>query len=119
MKTAQEFLEKIKNDEAFAKQVAQGIQVKKDAGAKDYIEALIPTAAELGYEITGEQVEGMLAKQTEEISVEELGKTAGGTSCWPALTFSLVMGGATMMASGAGMTVAEHNERKENGESTC
>ena len=81
MKTAKEFLEKLKNDEAFAKQVNEGIQAKKAAGAKDYTEALIPVAAELGYEITAEQVEAFSAKQSETISEEELGKAAGGTSC--------------------------------------
>ena len=81
MKTAKEFIERLQNDEAFAKQVSDGIQAKKDAGAKDYTEALLPVAAELGYEITKEQVETMMAKQSEAISEEELGKTAGGTSC--------------------------------------
>ncbi len=119
MKTAHEFLEKVSNDEAFAKQVAEGIRAKKEAGAKDYIEALIPVAAELGYEISEEQVQGLISKQTTEISAEELGMVSGGTSCWPALTFSLVMGGATMMASGAGMATAEHNRKKENGDSSC
>ena len=81
MKTAKEFIEKMQNDEAFAKLVNEGIEAKKTAGAKDYTEALLPVAAELGYEITEEQVEEMLAKQSEVISEEELGKTAGGTSC--------------------------------------
>ena len=83
MKTAKEFIEKLQNDEAFAKQVNEGIEAKKAAGAQDYSEALIPVAAELGYEITEEQVEEMMAKQSEVISEEELGKTAGGTSCVP------------------------------------
>ena len=81
MKTAKEFLERIANDEAFAKAVSDGIQAKKDAGAKDYTEALLPVAAELGYEISEEQVESMLGQQSELISEEELGRTAGGTSC--------------------------------------
>ena len=38
MKTAKEFVEKLQNDEAFAKQVNDAIQAKKDAGAKDYPE---------------------------------------------------------------------------------
>ena len=87
MKTAKEFLERIANDEAFAKAVSDGIQAKKDSGAKDYTEALLPVAAELGYEITEEQVESMLEKQSEAISEEELGRTAGGTSCCLAFGF--------------------------------
>ena len=86
MKTAKEFMQKLNSDEAFAKQVNDAIQAKKDAGAKDYTEALLPVAAELGYEVTAEQVEAMRAKQSEVISEEELGKAAGGTSCWVAIT---------------------------------
>ena len=81
MKTAKEFTERLNSDEAFAKQVSEKVKAKKDAGAKDYTEALIPVAAELGYEITKEQVEAFLTKQSEAISEEELGKTAGGTCC--------------------------------------
>ena len=81
MKTAKEFIEKLQSDEAFAKQVNDGIQKKKDAGAQDYAEALIPVAAELGYEITQEQVEAFNAKRSEAIGEEELGKAAGGTAC--------------------------------------
>ncbi len=62
MKTAKEFIERLQNDEAFAKQVSDGIQAKKDARAKDYTEALLPVAAELGYEIAKEQVEALMAK---------------------------------------------------------
>ena len=81
MKTAKEFIERLQNDEAFAKQVNDGILAKKAAGAQDYAEALIPVAAELGYEITVEQVEALNASVNESISEEELGKAAGGTSC--------------------------------------
>ena len=81
MKTAKEFIQKLNSDEAFARQVNEAIQAKRDAGAKDYTEALIPVAAELGYEIKPEQVEALRAKQAETLSEEELGKAAGGTSC--------------------------------------
>ena len=107
MKTAKEFVEKIANDEAFAKAVNEAIQAKKNAGAKDYTEALIPVAASLGYEITTEQVEEFLAKQSEVISEEELGKAAGGTSCFAALTFSLSMGAIGSAAYGVGELVDE------------
>ena len=90
MKTAKEFIEKLKNDEAFSKQVNDGIQAKKAAGAKDYTEALLPVAAELGYEITQEQVEAFNAKRSEAISEEELGKAAGGTACRTTFTLSVV-----------------------------
>ena len=89
MKTAKEFVERLQNDEAFVKAVNDGIEARKNAGAKDYTEALIPVAAELGYEITVEQVEALRKKQSEVISEEELGKVAGGTSC---LTAAVVLG---------------------------
>lgn len=81
MKTAKEFIEKLRTDEAFAKQMNEGVQKKKDAGAPDYVDAILAVAAELGYEVTREQVEGLRAKQEESISEEELGKAAGGTYC--------------------------------------
>ena len=91
MKTAKEFIKKLQNDEAFAKQVNDGIQAKKAAGAKDYTEALIPVAAELGYEITKEQVEAFNASVNESISEEELGKAAGGTSCFTTTVIPMVV----------------------------
>ena len=85
MKTAKEFIQRLKDDEAFAKEVNERIQAKKDAGAKDYSEALLPAAAALGYEITKEQVETLRKKQSDILSEEELGKAAGGTSCVAAI----------------------------------
>ena len=107
MKTAKEFIEKLKNDEAFAKQVSEGINGKKAAGAKDYTEALLPVAAELGYEITVEQVEAMMAKQSEAVSEEELGKAAGGTSC---TALAIVLGVCGGVSAGAiAYTIADEN----------
>ena len=80
MKTAKEFVEKLK-DEAFARDINEKVQAKKDANAPDYADAIVTVAAELGYEVTKEQVEALRAKQSEAISEEELGKAAGGTSC--------------------------------------
>ena len=102
MKTAKEFIEKMKSDEAFAKLVNDGIEAKKAAGAQDYTEALIPVAAELGYEITQEQVEALLAKQSEAIGEEELGKAAGGTSCTFAIASLVVTGAGAIGVTAAG-----------------
>ena len=104
MKTAKEFVEKLGSDEAFAKQVNDAIQAKKDAGAKDYTEALLPVAAELGYEITKEQVEALRARQSEEIGEEELGKAAGGTSCatWTVTTVTTAATTTTTAVSSNG-----------------
>ena len=100
MKTAKEFMQKLTSDEAFAKQVNDAIQAKKDAGAKDYTEALLPVAAELGYEVTVEQVEALRAKWSEVISEEELGKVAGGTSCTTLISPISVMSSGMLTASG-------------------
>ena len=94
MKTAKEFVERLQKDEAFSREVNKKIQAKKDAGAKDYTEALL-VAAGLGYEVTKEQVDALIATQSEEVSEEELGKTAGGTSCIFAIaSVTLVLGSA-------------------------
>ena len=98
MKTAKEFIEKLRTDEVFAKQVNEGIQKKKDAGAKDYVDAILAVAAELGYEVTREQVEGLRAKQEESISEEELGKAAGGTLCLWSIAVAV---SASVLASSA------------------
>ena len=107
MKTAKEFIEKISSDEAFAKAVNEAIQAKKNAGAKDYTEALLPVAASLGYEITAEQVEEFLARQSEVISEEELGKAAGGTSCASLAAFFLGVGALGGAAYGVGELLDE------------
>ena len=104
MKTAKEFVERLQKDEAFAKEVNEKIQAKKAAGAKDYTEALLPVAAELGYEITKEQVEALKAKQSEVISEEELGKAAGGTSC-VAATVGISISAALSVGASAAATV--------------
>ena len=104
MKTAKEFIERLQSDEAFAKAVSDGIQAKKDAGARDYTEALLPVAAELGYEITAEQVEALCERQSEVISEEELGKAAGGTGC---LVAALILASASLgLVSASASTVA-------------
>ena len=86
MKTAKEFVEKLTKDEAFAREVSEKVQAKKDANAPDSADATVAVAAELGYEVTAEQVRKLRAAQNEEIGEEELGKAAGGTSCSVTIT---------------------------------
>ena len=102
MKTAKEFYEKLTQDEAFARDVNEKIQAKKDASAPDYAEATVAVAAELGYEVTAEQVRKLRAKQSEEIGEEELGKAAGGTSCVTTTTTT-----TTLTATTATVTTVE------------
>jgi len=81
MKTSKEFFERLQNDESFAKEVAEAVQAKRNAGAADYYETFIPVAADHGYEISNEDLDAIFKDRNTELSEEELGKVAGGTSC--------------------------------------
>ena len=91
MKSAKEFLERLNSDPDFAKEFSQKMLEKKEAGAKDQYDAIIPIAAELGYEITADQIKKVNEAATEELSEEELGKVAGGTSCYTLYAISSVV----------------------------
>lgn len=78
MKTSKEFFERLQTDEDFAKEVGEKLKAKVEAGENDYKAIWIPLAAEYGYELTGEELDEMRAKS--ELSEEELGKVAGGSS---------------------------------------
>ena len=79
MKTAKEYIERLESDKDFAAQVKEKLKAAKDAGAEDMFAAVSAAAKELGYEISPEQIKEISA-QSEDISEEELGKVAGGTS---------------------------------------
>lgn len=51
-----------------------------------YYETFIPAAAEMGYEVSKEELDEIVDAESEDISEEELGKIAGGTSCLTAVT---------------------------------
>lgn len=89
MKTTKEFFERLATDEAFAKDVEETIEAKRKAGASNYYDTLIPIASERGYELSREELDAINAAQAAELSDDELGKVAGGTSCLTALTVSL------------------------------
>ena len=57
MKTIREFTEKLKSDQAFAKEVEAKVKERIEAGEKDYKAVWIPIAAEYGYELTGEELD--------------------------------------------------------------
>ena len=82
MKSAKELFERLKTDEAFAKEFAEALKVKREAGAKNYYETMIPTANEFGYEVTKEDLDETMAVHEAELSPEELGKVAGGSACF-------------------------------------
>ena len=84
MKTAKEYIERMRSDKDFAAQMNEKVKALLAAGEKDVFAAVSKAARELGYEISPEQVKE-INKPNEDISEEELGKLAGGTSCTPAL----------------------------------
>ena len=79
MGTAQEFIQRIASDEAFAAMVGDKIKEQRDAGAKDYIEAFMNIAPELGYELTEDDIRDYREQQGTELSDEELDQVAGGS----------------------------------------
>ena len=80
MKTSKEFFEKLQNDEAFEQEIGTKVKEKFDAGEKDYKGIMISIASEYGYELTGEELDEMNEKLSAELSEEELGKVAGGST---------------------------------------
>ena len=100
MKTSKEFFERLKADEAFAKEVGEKIAAKREAGATSYYETIIPVAAELGYEVKEEELDAISEAQSSELSEEELGKVSGGGSCLVLVTIATVLGlSASIMVS--------------------
>ena len=80
MKTSKEFFERLQTDSAFAKEVSEKLQAKADAGETDYKAVWISLAAEYGYELTEAELDEINEKATSELSDEELGKVAGGST---------------------------------------
>ena len=97
MKSAKEFFERLKSDEAFAKEFSEAVQAKREAGATNYYETFLPAAEEKGYLVTKEDLDEVLEEKSAEISEEDLGKVAGGTSCLP-VTYGVALG--TVMLTG-------------------
>ena len=81
MKTAKELFERLKTDAAFAKEFTEELNAKREAGAHNYYETIIPSAEKYGYSVSRKDVDEYIDSQDTELSAEELGKVAGGTSC--------------------------------------
>ncbi|MBR5088790.1 MAG: hypothetical protein IK093_05130 [Ruminiclostridium sp.] len=79
MKTAKELIERLQNDEAFAKEYTEALKAKQESGTNDVYESVIPVAAGFGYEITNKDIDEIRASADEELSADELGNAAGGT----------------------------------------
>ena len=80
MKTAKEYIEKMRSDKDFAAQMSEKVKALQEAGEKDLFAAISKAAQELGYEISPAQVKD-INQVSEDISEEELGKLAGGAAC--------------------------------------
>ena len=93
MKTAKEYVERMRGDKAFAAQMNEKVKALLDAGEKDAFSAVSKAAKELGYEISPEQVRE-INKPNEDVSEEELGKLAGDTSCIPVAVSALTASAA-------------------------
>lgn len=91
MKSAGEFFDRLRNDEAFAKEVSEELKARREGGAGSYYDTFIPTAEKFGYLITKEDIDEMVKSSSEELSEEELGKVAGGASCLAIVTILTVI----------------------------
>ena len=96
MQTVKDLFERLKTDEAFAKEFSDAVQAKGAPDADNIYGALIMTAEEYGYTVTKEDIDEFVNSQDIELDAEELGKAAGGT----VLTLVLASGGALAFASG-------------------
>lgn len=85
MGTTKELFDRLANDQEFARKFSESVNAKREAGASSYYETVIPTAAEFGYEVTEEELDEINEQSRAELTEEELGKVAGGTSCLPIL----------------------------------
>ena len=108
MKTAKEYIERMRSDKDFAAQMSKKVKALLDAGEKEPFVAISKAAKELGYEISPEQVRE-INKPNEDVSEEELGKLAGGTSCIAltvvvSVTASVAAGGLAVVSIDAGTT---------------
>ena len=81
MLTFQDLLKRLKDDQEFTKKFNEAVTARREAGAESYYETIIPVAAELGYDVKPEELDSINDQVKNELSEEELGKVAGGTSC--------------------------------------
>ena len=98
MKTSKEFFEKLQSDEAFAQEIGTKVKEKFDAGETDYKSIWISVSAEYGYELTSEELEEWYEAATAELTDEELGNVAGGTT--PTIGLGIFSFIATAASSG-------------------
>ena len=99
MKTSKELFERLNTDEAFAAEFNEKAIEKLDAGEKDSKKILIPLAAEYVYELTDGELDEIYEAATAEMSDEEIGKVAGGTTPICYVLATVVITGASVYAT--------------------
>ena len=80
MKTTKEFFDRLASDEPFAKEIGEKAKARIETGVTDYKALWIPLAAEYGYELTADELDEKHDSLTADMSEEELGKVAVGTT---------------------------------------
>lgn len=91
MKTSKEFFDRLGNDPAFAEEVSRKVADLRASGVTVASEAVIPVAAEYGYEVTADQIAQKSEESTAEMSEADLGKIAGGTTCFTWVVVSTIL----------------------------
>ena len=114
MKTANELFERLKTDEAFAKEFAEALKSKREAGAKNQYETIIPTAKENGYSVSEEELDEFINSQDIDLSEEELGKVAGGVTCFTWVVFISVSVALQVIPATIAVSIAKNQEEEEN-----
>lgn len=107
MKSAKELIARLQSDEAFSKEYTEAVKAKQESGIKDVYEIIIPVAAQFGYDVTKKDIDEIQASANDELSEEELGKVAGGTCLFAAVTV-----GAVLLATGVAATIKEEIDKR-------
>lgn len=80
MKTTKEFIERLGNDKDFLNKIVAKVNENPDSEHGDYKKIIIPIALEEGYDLKEDELDSLYEAQAAEMSEEELGKVAGGTT---------------------------------------
>ena len=102
MKTAKDFFERLKADETFAKEFAETLKAKREAGVSGLYETVIPAAEESGYSVSREELDEFISSQESELSEEELGKVAGGSELFTIVISLVTISGLATFSEYAG-----------------
>lgn len=78
MKNTADFMKRLMEDEAFAKEVNDKMKAVIEGDSADKKQALVDIGAEYGYEIAPDDLKELSA-DNDVLSEEELGKVSGGT----------------------------------------